>query len=113
MPQGSVLGPLLFLLFINDLVRHLENPMYMFADDLKILGCPTHDSLQRDLDRLYDWTVLWDLPMDADKYRLLVTDVGRDSSRTIGTHETRTVLQMTSVVHDLGVQISGDFKPCT
>ena len=34
--QGSVLGPLLFLLFVNDLPRWIVNSMKMFADDTKL-----------------------------------------------------------------------------
>ena len=35
-PQGSVLGPLLFLLFVSDLPDWIKNSMRMFADDVKI-----------------------------------------------------------------------------
>ena len=35
-PQGSVLGPVLFLLFVNDLPDWIKNSMRMFADDVKI-----------------------------------------------------------------------------
>ena len=55
-PQGSVLGPLLFLLFVNDLPRWIVNSMKMFADDTK-LWCRIEtesdsESLQKDLDSL-------------------------------------------------------------
>ena len=59
-PQGSVLGPLLFLLFVNDVPRWIVNSMKMFADDTKLL-CRNEtksdsESLQKDLDSLANWS---------------------------------------------------------
>ena len=48
-PQGSVLGPLLFLLFIDDLATLLRCPCYIFADDEKFIGSVDRDDLIRDI----------------------------------------------------------------
>ncbi|XP_048575386.1 uncharacterized protein LOC5499458 [Nematostella vectensis] len=54
-PQGTVLGPLMFLLFINDMQENLECTLRLFADDALLYYQITHDDdtlvLQRDLDR--------------------------------------------------------------
>lgn len=58
-PQGSVLGPLIFILFVNDVCFRLKSPKQMFADDLKfyrvissVLDCL---ALQNDIDELLMW----------------------------------------------------------
>lgn len=64
MPQGSILGPLLFLLFINDIVEVVENPLALFADDASLTNTfrdinQAQLSINRDLDRLAKWAETW------------------------------------------------------
>ena len=56
-PQGSVLEPLLFILYMNDLVDHLQNSqVYLYADDLKLLCVDCFEGLQIDINGIYEWS---------------------------------------------------------
>ena len=70
-PQGSVLGPLLFLLYIDDLLKSLANScpatkVYAFADDVKLLSSDA-DSLQRALNTVEVWSHDWQFLIQSTK----------------------------------------------
>ena len=56
MPHGSVLGPILFLAYVNDIWKNIESSIRLFADDCviyrKIMDSSDTDKLQTDLNRL-------------------------------------------------------------
>jgi len=70
-PQGSVLGPVLFLIFINDLDTGIVNHILKFADDTKVFGNINHVSdsikLQEDLNALFNWSQDWQMKFNVDK----------------------------------------------
>ncbi len=73
-PQGSVIGPLLFLLFVNDLPDVLETMTLLFADDVKMETRRSQSmSLHISLTATWDWSKKWDLPINTTKYNYLIT----------------------------------------
>lgn len=70
-PQGSVLGPLLFLIYINDLPTHVSSSIGLFADDCVIYREITNDSdihsLQSDLDSISRWCDSWNMKLNINK----------------------------------------------
>ena len=74
-PQGSVLGPILFVIFINDLPDQIRSTVKIFADGTKIFRA-LHDPedysyLQDDLDRLVEWSQLRQLHFNDSKCKVL------------------------------------------
>jgi hypothetical protein len=103
-PQGSVLGPSLFLIFINDLPDGVDSITALFADDTKVYRPVNTDSdiqqLQVDIDTLYGWSTKWQLPFNEGKCKLL--HYGRNNPKTqytIGESEISSTVQE----KDLGV----------
>ena len=74
-PQGSVLGPILFVLYINDLPDSVRSDIYLYADDTKILKQITSKedalSLQSDIDAMEKWGQDWLLRFHPDKCHVL------------------------------------------
>ena len=75
MPQGSVLGPLLFLIYINDLPDCVTSTVRLFADDTVLyhgISSPADTAdLQRDLDALQAWERKWLMEFNPSKCQIL------------------------------------------
>lgn len=74
-PQGSVLGPILFVIYINDMPEMVESSTYLFADDTKIFREIREEKdekmLQADLDNLQSWSDTWLLKFHPNKCKVM------------------------------------------
>ena len=70
MPQGSILGPLLFLIYINDLSENIESTVNLFADDTSLFSVVHNNTsaevLNRDLLKLFEWAHKWKMSFNPD-----------------------------------------------
>ena len=110
-PQGSVLGPTLFIYFINDLPTITSNAsMKIFADDTKVYKEIKDENnveqLQNAIDSMFDWTQKWLLKFNKDKCKVL--HLGKNNPKNkyfIGTGDQRIPLEITELEKDLGVNV--------
>ena len=113
-PQGSVLGPLLFILYVNDITDGLQSTLEMFADDSKlyrIIQTPEDvNILQEDLNFISNWSRLWLLKFNTLKCTVIHLGRGNHNTYTLydqasGAHSQ---LELTTEQRDLGVWITPD-----
>ena len=112
-PQGSVLGPLLFLLYINDLPQNIQSQVRLFADDkavyLTVDSSGDRDTLQVDLDTLQEWQRAWDMVFNPSKCQVLhITRLKQPLNTQYTLHDQ--VLEATDTAKYLGVTISKDLS---
>ena len=110
-PQGSVLGPILFIIYINDIDVGLNNFISKFADDTKIGNAViTEDDkrkLQQDLNKIAEWSSNWQMPFNVNKCQIL--HIGNRNKGYEYEMRGQKINTSTSV-KDLGITVTRDLK---
>ncbi len=111
-PQGSILGPLLILVYIDDLEKGILSKLSKFADDTKLAGVvdslEQSQELQRDLTSLVDWAQTWDMQFNVDKCKVM--HIGTKNSKAGYAMDGKT-LQVVTQDRDLGIIVEDTLKP--
>ena len=111
-PQGSVLGPIVFLVYVNDIDVGIINLLLKFADDIKVLGkvqtLDEADAFQNDIRNIEQWSNKWLMPLQINKCKVM--HLGKhnlEDGYAISSH----ILESTGKEKDLGVMLTDDLKP--
>ena len=112
-PQGTVLGPHLFLMFINDISEVVSSTIRLFADDCLVyrtINSPEDELLlQKDLDNLISWTETWGMRFNAKKCNIM--RVSNRRNQDVHTYTMMgTPLESTNNCQYLGIHIQNNLK---
>jgi hypothetical protein len=104
-PQGSILGPILFTIFINDLPDNLNSNCKIFADDTKLYTKPDSNlNLQNDIDTLVEWSNTWNLYFNATKCKIMhIGNTNPEREYVMREEDNETKLKECEEEKDLGV----------
>lgn len=109
-PQGTVLGPLMFLCHINDLPDTVKSQVRLFADDCllyrTIKSQSDHEKLQQDLNNLQKWADTWGMRFNAKKCYIMSIRKKTSKFYSLNNH----ILEEVQDNPYLGLQISSDMK---
>ena len=110
-PQGSVLGPVLFLNYINDLEDGVTDWIIKFADDTNIFGKVNNqreaENMQKDTDKLVQWSVEWQMLFNVKKCKTM--HIGKQQA--VSVHKmNESQMDIVTEEKDMGVVIKNDLK---
>jgi hypothetical protein len=110
-PQGSVLGPVLFLIYVNDMDAGLLCKVSKFADDTKLCHAALREqdrlAIQHDLEKLIEWSEVWQMPFNVAKCTVMHMGChNANFNYTMAGDNLAAVNQQ----KDLGILISDDLK---
>ena len=111
-PQGTVLGPILFLILINDIDQEVSSKVSLFADDTRVMGPIKHEEdvehLQKDLDKIYEWQYNNNMIFNGKKFEML--RYGKNSDIKMNTNyfspNYEDIIEVKENLRDLGVIMS-------
>ena len=113
-PQGTVLGPILFLILINDIDTGVKSNVSLFCDDTRVMG-PVRseedvENIQHDLDTIYDWQQQNNMLFNGKKFEMLRYGPDRDlkNSTNYLTPEYEDLIEVKENLRDLGIIMSDD-----
>ena len=97
-PQGSILGPLLFLIYINDLPEDLESSVKLFADETTLFSTVydpnmSADQLDKNLKKISDWAYKWKMIFNPDFSKQAEVIFSRKTNKISHPTTTRTSCQ--------------------
>ena len=112
-PHGSVLDPILFIIYINDILTNVTLTVTIYADDTKIyrtINEPDKNipAIQLDLNRLTDWATKWQLRFNPEKCEVMRATHSRDRSKPSSSLAVQ--LKSVETAKDLRVTINYDLS---
>ena len=112
-PQGEVLGPFLFITYINDIVCNLNSKIKLFADDAvmyrEIWSSQDEVTFPNDIDSITDWAKTWQMSLNFDKCNVM-SITRSNSESTINYQMSSVPLGIVSSHKYLGIFIQDDLQ---
>jgi hypothetical protein len=114
-PHGSVLGPLLFLTYINDITNDIQSEAFLFADDtiiLDVVDSPTTSAgkLNTDLASISSWANKWMVTMNPSKTRSMIFSVKNNKPDHPRLLLNRATIPDVNLHCPLGINLSSDLS---